>query len=54
MEPDFLICIECETPCYLFEWSSGVVTEALCEVCGNDDPDQFATPEDFDALMDES
>ena len=54
MGPDFLICIECETPCYLFEWRGGKLTEALCAACGNDDPDQFATPEDFEALMDES
>ena len=48
--PDFLICIECESPCYNFEWHEGKPTEILCEVCGNDDPDAFTTPEDYDAL----
>lgn len=53
MEPDFLVCIDCETPCYTFEWVGGKMREAICTVCGNDDVDQFATPEDFEALMDE-
>ena len=53
MIPDFVVCVECESPCYVFEWSGGTITEAVCEVCGNDDPDQFATPDDFEALMDE-
>ena len=48
--PDYLICLECESPCYTFEWEEGEVTEALCERCGSDDPSQFMTPDDFDAL----
>jgi hypothetical protein len=48
--PDFLICLECETPCYVFEWEEGEVTEALCAVCGNDEPAQFATLDEFEAL----
>ena len=48
--PDYLICVECETPCYVFEWEDGTITEALCTTCGNDEPDQFATPSDFDDL----
>ncbi|MDH3745406.1 MAG: hypothetical protein OES47_09930 [Acidobacteriota bacterium] len=48
--PDFLVCVECESPCYIFEWKEGVLTEAICEVCGNDDPDSFVTPDDYDAL----
>lgn len=54
MGPDFLVCIECETPCYLFEWSEGLVTEAMCTACGNDDTEEFATPEDFELLTDEA
>jgi hypothetical protein len=23
----------------------------LCQVCGNDEPDQFATEDDFDAIV---
>jgi hypothetical protein len=48
--PDYLICLNCETPCYVFEWEDDQLTEALCQVCGNDDPEQFATEDEFDAL----
>lgn len=51
--PDFLICLNCETPCYVFEWEEDKVSEALCQTCGNDDPEQFATEEEFDALSEE-
>jgi hypothetical protein len=50
MTPDYVICLECETPVYIFEWKDGSVTEALCELCGNDDIAQFATEDDYDAL----
>src|SRR4028118_2093881 len=33
--PDFVICLECETPCYMFEWTDGQLTEALCGACGH-------------------
>lgn len=51
--PDYLICLNCETPCYTFEWTTadGCV-EALCTTCGNDEVDQFATEEEFDAIVD--
>jgi hypothetical protein len=48
MTPDYLICLECESPCYVFEWKDGVVKEALCEMCGNDDPSQFATEDEYE------
>ncbi len=48
--PEYVICLNCETPCYVFEWSGGEVKEGLCEACGNDDPEQFAAPEDFDEM----
>ncbi|MBZ0102320.1 MAG: hypothetical protein K8I65_09190 [Thermoanaerobaculia bacterium] len=51
--PDYLICLNCENPTYNFEWGDGGVEQALCEVCGNDEPDQFVTEEDFDAIVDE-
>lgn len=50
--PDYLICLNCESPCYNFEWGDNGATEALCEVCGNDEVDQFVTEEDFDAIVD--
>jgi hypothetical protein len=50
MTPDYLICLECESPCYVFEWKEGVIKEAICTVCGNDDPQQFATEDDYEDL----
>jgi translation initiation factor 2 beta subunit (eIF-2beta)/eIF-5 len=46
--PDYVICLECETPCYMFEWEDGKVTEAVCTACGNDELDQFALPEELE------
>ena len=48
--PEYLICLECETPCYVFEWEDGKLSEVLCQSCGNDDPDQFALPEDIEEM----
>lgn len=52
--PEYLICLNCESPCYVFEWQEGAVAEALCQVCGNDEADQFASPDDFDSLVGET
>jgi uncharacterized Zn finger protein (UPF0148 family) len=49
-QPDYLICLECETPTYVFEWQQGRVLEALCPVCGNDDPAAFASEEELEEL----
>jgi hypothetical protein len=46
--PDYLYCLECDTPCYDFEWDEGVIKEALCASCGNEDVEQFALPEDIE------
>lgn len=48
--PDYVICLNCETPCYVFEWKDGTITEAVCEVCGNDDPSEFLTPSELEEL----
>ncbi|HEX3127807.1 MAG TPA: hypothetical protein VH394_10785 [Thermoanaerobaculia bacterium] len=48
--PEYVICLDCETPCYEFEWNDGEITEVLCTTCGNDHPDQFVLPEDFEEL----
>jgi len=48
--PEYLICLDCETPCYTFEWRHDKLVEILCEVCGNDNPDEFMTEEDYDSL----
>lgn len=49
--PEYLICVECETPCYEFEYKNDEVTEVLCPTCGNEDPEQFLTEEQFEALI---
>lgn len=48
--PDYVICLECETPCYTFEWKDEKLAEALCEMCGNEELDQFITEEGWEAL----
>lgn len=48
--PEYLICLSCETPCYIFEWGGELAEEATCEACGNDDPEQFMTPDEFEGL----
>jgi hypothetical protein len=52
-QPDYLICMNCESPCYIFEWKDDAPTEVFCEACGNDEPDEFLKPDDFDALQDQ-
>ncbi|MEM6454076.1 MAG: hypothetical protein AAF772_03185 [Acidobacteriota bacterium] len=49
--PEYLICLSCETPCYTFEWADGKLTEVICEVCGEDNLDAFASEEDFEAMI---
>ena len=49
-EPDYIICLECETPCYIFEWEEGILKEAQCLLCGNDDVNQFATEEELEDM----
>ena len=49
--PEYLICIDCETPCYDFEYKSEKVVDVICSVCGNDEPDQFLTEAQFEDLI---
>ena len=48
--PEYLVCLECETPCYVFEWRGNKLIEILCHICGNEDTDTFALSEELDAL----
>ena len=48
--PEYIICMECETPVYEFTWKEGEVVEAECFACGNDNPEQFITEEDYEAF----
>lgn len=44
LEPEFLICKECETPCYDFEYKNGKILRAFCTVCGCEEVDDFKVP----------
>lgn len=50
MTPDYVICLECESPVYVFEWKDGVLEEAHCALCGNDDVTQFITESDYEEM----
>ena len=49
-QPDYLVCMECESPVYVFEWEGGRITEIICPVCGNDDPVNFVTEDELEAM----
>lgn len=49
--PEYLICVECETPCYDFEFKDGEVTAALCATCGNEDVEQFLNESQYEELI---
>lgn len=43
-EPEYLICLQCETPTYQFEYdNAGKLATVMCTTCGNDDPSDFMT-----------
>ena len=42
-EPEYLICLQCDTPTYQFEYVKGKLAQAVCNTCGADDPSDFAT-----------
>ena len=48
--PDYVVCLNCESPCYVFEWQNDAIQEALCTVCGNDDPEEFITAAELEEL----
>jgi len=50
MMPDYVICLECESPVYIFEWKDGVLLEAHCAFCGNEDVAQFVTESDYEEM----
>jgi hypothetical protein len=45
-EFDYVVCMNCESPCYVFEIDAkGRVTSAYCQICANDDPAEFRPPD---------
>ena len=53
-EIDYLVCRNCETPCYVFEVDArGRITSAFCRMCGADEPSDFTVPDADDAEVHE-
>ncbi len=44
---DYLVCRQCNSPCYTFEMEKGKLIEAQCLVCGNEDLILFNFGEDL-------
>jgi translation initiation factor 2 beta subunit (eIF-2beta)/eIF-5 len=42
-EPEYVICLQCETPTYQFEWDKEKLSAAVCSTCGNDEISEFMT-----------
>ena len=38
-----MICLQCETPTYQFEFVNDKVVSVVCAACGADDPSDFVT-----------
>ncbi|MEO8216991.1 MAG: hypothetical protein ABI718_07905 [Acidobacteriota bacterium] len=49
-EPEFMVCLNCDSPSYAFEWSRGKAVTVICEICGNDDPEEFVTENEYDEM----
>jgi translation initiation factor 2 beta subunit (eIF-2beta)/eIF-5 len=48
--PEYVICLECESPIYTFEWDGSRVKEAVCPTCGNDQASLFSTEEEIEEM----
>jgi hypothetical protein len=49
--PDYIICLECDTPVYTFEWDGNRVKDAICTACGNEKASLFTTEEAYGEMM---
>jgi len=47
-EPEYLICLTCETPTYEFEYVNGKLATVVCAACGNDDITEFMTEAEYE------
>ncbi len=47
-EPEYLVCLQCDTPTYQFEYVNGKLASVTCQTCGNDDPTDFMTESEYD------
>lgn len=49
-EPEYLICLSCETPTYTFEFNNGKITSIVCTACGSDEPSEFVTETELEEM----
>lgn len=49
-EPEYLICLQCETPTYQFEYVGGKLSTVVCNTCGSDDLSDFVSEAEFDEM----
>ena len=49
-EPEYLICLQCETPTYQFDYANGKLAAIVCTACGNDDVSDFATEAEYEEM----
>ncbi|MGH9423448.1 MAG: hypothetical protein ACRD3J_25970 [Thermoanaerobaculia bacterium] len=49
-EPEYLICLQCETPTYQFEFANGKLAAAICNTCGADDLSDFMTESELEEM----
>jgi hypothetical protein len=47
-EPEFLICLQCDTPTYDFDYVLDKLSAVVCSTCGNDDPSEFMTEAEYE------
>ncbi|HVT04494.1 MAG TPA: hypothetical protein VHL58_14095 [Thermoanaerobaculia bacterium] len=47
-EPEYLICLVCETPTYQFEYNGDKLETVVCTTCGNDEPSEFMTESELE------
>ena len=50
-EPEYLICLQCETPTYQFEFENGKLATIICNTCGNDEPSEFMTESELEEMQ---
>lgn len=49
-QPDYVLCLECDTPVYVFDYRDGQIKQAECPTCGNEELEHFALPEEIEEL----
>ena len=49
-EPEYFICLQCETPTYQFEFVNGKLATIVCTTCGSDEVSEFMTEAELEEL----